>query len=407
VATPRRTTDPVERAISAIRSQGTSPSGLASAPGRVNLIGEHVDHRGGVVLPFAIDRRIAVAAAPAIDGRTRIIAADLGRAWSCDGPPPSRRIDAGPDAFANHVLGMIASLPNPSSSTLPPLVIAIAGDLPIGAGMSSSAALEVATGLAVSQALELETPDVASLAVAARRAEHEFVGTPCGIMDMLASAAGRAGHVLRIDCDTHATTVLPAPDPHGAVFAVIDSGVRHRLADGGYAARLAALDRVERHMARPLRASTLDEIEALSIDAADRRLARHVVTEMSRVADAETALRMNDPRRLGRLLFDSHVSLRTDFAVSVAEIDAIVTAARERRDAGVFGARMIGGGFGGVVLLLLDRTRSADLLSEIAGEIAPIIGRRPTPIIVEPSDGARLESTDDGDVSYPRGRPVP
>jgi len=394
------------RAGDALRDTcGSLPVGLASAPGRVNLLGEHVDHRGGVVLPFAIDRRVAVAAAISSDGRTRIVADDLGRIWTGDGPPPRSRIDDPDHDFVNHVVGMLASLPALAAVDLPPLSIAIAGDLPIGAGVSSSAALEVATGLAVSQALGFDPPDVRTLAHAARRAEHDFVGTPCGIMDMLASAAGCAGRILRIDCETLSISTLPAPDPTRAVFAILDSGVRHRLADGGYAARLAALDRVERLIDRPLRDASLDELDAADLDPADRARARHVVTEVARVRDAEAALRDGDLDRLGRLLFEGHASLRDDFAVSVSEIDAIVDAARDRRGDGVLGARMIGGGFGGVVLLLLDRAAAPRVLRSIVDELGATTGRRPDPVVVAPSDGARIESTDVHGVSYPRGRP--
>jgi galactokinase len=378
---------------------------VASAPGRVNLIGEHVDHRGGVVLPFAIDRRITVAAGVATDGRTRVIASDLGRTWACDGPPPRSPLTDAHHAFANHVIGMLASMPSLPGMDVPPMTIAIAGDLPIGAGVSSSAALEVAVGLAVSQTLGLALPDVTTLAAAARRAEHEFVGTPCGIMDMLTSAAGRPGRALRIDCASLEISTVPAPDSERVVIALIDSGVRHRLSDGGYASRLDALDRVERRIGKPLLSATLDDLQHAGIDPADRRRARHVITEIERVRSAESALRSGDPDRLGDLLFAGHDSLRDDFGVSVPEVNAIVDAARCRRQDGMFGARMVGGGFGGSVLVVADRARSDDLLDAIATSVESVLGDRPTPMVVEPSEGARVESTDGGPVSYPRGLP--
>ncbi len=378
---------------------------LASAPGRVNLIGEHVDHRGGVVLPFAIDRRIVVAAAASRDGRTRVISADLGRAWTGEGPPPRAPLPDPEHAFVNHVIGMLAALPELAETDVPPLTIAIAGDLPIGAGVSSSAALEVAVGLAVSRSLDLDLPDVETLAMAARRAEHDFVGTPCGMMDMLTSAAGRSGCVLRIDCSSLEISTLPAPDPTHVVFGLIDSGVRHRLADGGYASRLAAMDRVEHAIGTPLRTSTVHDLDQAQLDSGDRRCARHVLTEMERVRAAEVALGSGDVERLGSLLFEGHDSLRDDLRVSVPEVDAIVEAARSRRGDGVHGARMIGGGFGGSVLLVLDRDRAADLLESIVAAVGPTTGDGGPPIIVEPADGARFESTRGEPVSYPRGGP--
>jgi galactokinase len=395
-----------EQARAVMKMQtGLDADAVASAPGRVNLIGEHVDHRGGVVLPFAIDRRISVAASVSADGRTRVIASDLGRTWTCDGPPPRSRLTDPEHAFVNHVLGVLASMPSLAAMDVPPVTIAIAGDLPIGAGVSSSAALEVAVGLALSRAFGHGIPDVGTLATAARRAEHDFVGTPCGMMDMLASAAGRPGHVLRIDCATHEITVIPAPDPGRVTFALIDSGVRHRLADGGYASRLAALDRVERTLEKPLRHVTLDDLERASLDPADRRRARHVITECDRVRTTEVALRTGDPDRIGRLLFEAHDSLRDDLEVSVPEVDAIVEAARDRRGEGVLGARIIGGGFGGSVLVMADRGRSTELLDAILAEVLDGGGRPGRPIIVQPSDGARIESTHGEPVSYPRGGP--
>jgi galactokinase len=339
------------------------------------------------------------------DGRTRVIASDLGRTWTCDGPPPRSRLTDPEHAFVNHVLGVLASMPSLAAMDVPPVTIAIAGDLPIGAGVSSSAALEVAVGLAISRAFGHAIPDVETLAIAARRAEHDFVGTPCGMMDMLASASGRAGQVLRIDCATHEISVLPAPDPDRVTLALIDSGVRHRLADGGYATRLAALDRVERTLEKPLRLATLDDLEHPNLNATDRRRAHHVITECARVRAAEVALRDGELDRLGRLLLETHDSLRDEFGVSVPEVDAIVEAARDRRGDGVLGARIVGGGFGGSVLVMMDRGRSTDLLESILTEISEGGGHAGRPIIVEPSDGARLEPTHGEPVSYPRGGP--
>lgn len=387
--------DPILRAVRCFRSRfDADPTVVATAPGRVNLIGEHVDHRGGVVLPFAIDRRVAIAMGRATDDRTTIVADDLDLASSWPGPPPTRPIDDERHAFANHLLGVVDALrPGGDPAVVPPLSITIASDLPPGGGLSSSAAIEVATGLAFTATCNLATPDTLALALAAQKAEHDWVGTPCGMMDMLASAGGRQGRILRIDCTSFEVGDLPAPPSEAFAFVLLDSGVRHRLADGGYASRLASLDRVESIIGRPLRDASPADLELPAIDEVDRRRGRHVITEMARVDAAISALDRLDLETLGDLMFRSHESLRDDFAVSTPELDRLVDAARRHRGSGVLGARMTGGGFGGWVVMLLERSSMAQVLADTSRSFEKGFGRRPDHLEVRPSDGARIEAT--------------
>lgn len=399
--------DPMTRSARCLRDRfDRDPHAIASAPGRVNLIGEHVDHRGGVVLPFAIDRRTAVAVSLAADGRTTIVADDLGIEACWEGGPPTTPVADPAHSFANHVLGVVAALQadHPEDGEVPPLSIAIASDLPVGGGLSSSAALEVAVGIAVSTTLGRPMPDVATLARAAQHAEHVWVGTPCGVMDMLASAAGEAARILRIDCNTLDIAPLPAPPTEDVAIVLLDSGVRHRLADGDYADRLDALDRVETAIGRPLRETTTTILHRTDLDPVDARRARHVVTEMARVDAMIRALGDADLHTVGDLLLAGQASLRDDFGVSTPEIDTLVEAAMRHRDRGVLGARMTGGGFGGWVVLLARRDHLASILEDVSSAFAARFGRIPSVIEVRPSDGARLEATPGRRVSYPRGR---
>ncbi len=395
--------DPMTRVGRCFRDRfSTEPLVVATAPGRVNLLGEHIDHRDGVVLPFAIDRRAAIAVSPATEGRTTIISDDLGLTFECPGPPPGR---PDPDAgFANHLLGVVDGLRSTGRLDFEPrpLSVAIASDLPAGGGLSSSAAIEVATGLAIAAIHDLPTPDVRTLAKVARRAEHDWVGTPCGIMDMLASAGGRAGRILAIDCGSLTLDELPAPSPDDFAFMLLDSGVRHRLADGGYASRLASLERVESVVGTSLKSASLDSLRTDSIDDVDRSRARHVITEMARVEAAVDALTRTDLARLGALMFQGHDSLRDDFGVSTPELDLLVEACRSRRGRGVLGARMTGGGFGGWVVALVERRSMKPVLHEVLDEFESRFDRRPELLEVRPSDGARIEATPGHPLSYPR-----
>jgi galactokinase len=296
----------------------------ARAPGRVNLIGDHTDYNDGFVLPSAIDRECRVTAAPSDE---------LIVHW---------RNDA--DALSLRIVEAV-------SAELGVAELTIDSTVPIGAGLSSSAALEV--GVAKALAPELEPRVLAELC---RRAETAATGVPCGIMDQLASALGVAGHALLIDCRSLEVTPVPLPDDVGVI--VVDSGLPRTLAGSAYAERRAACEAIAAHLGlAALRDATLDQV-------ADEPRARHVVTENERVLAAADALRANDLEALGRLMLESHASLRDDYEVSTPELDALVA---QLVAAGCAGARLTGAGFGGCVVGVAPAGEADRIAREVSG----------------------------------------
>ena len=387
--------DPIEnasdRAAELFRRRFGDDPAVAHAPGRVNLIGEHVDYLDGIVLPMAIDRRAAVAIAPSRDGATTITAADLSLEYRADGPPSSSPEKSTDLRFANHVLGVIAA----SGGVDVPLSILVTSDVPPGAGVSSSAAIEVATGAALAACMGREHPDPLRLALDARQAEHDFVGTPCGIMDMLVSAAAEPGAALRIDCRDLGFRSIPLPHEDRLGFMLVDSGVTHRLSDGGYADRRAACERVVATLGHSLRDAEIEDLDRPDIDPVDRRRAKHVIEEIRRVDAAIDALLADDPDALGSILLEGHSSLRDLFEVSVPELDTIVESAASLLGDGCFGARMTGGGFGGSAIVLHEPDRLESVRDRIESDFSDRFGRRPESMIVRTSRGVLVK---------PRGR---
>jgi galactokinase len=306
------------------------------APGRVNLIGDHTDHTGGLVLPLAIDLGTMVSGTRGgevvelrspIEPEPAIVALDV-----------SDPAAASP-GWARYVAGVVAELrPSVGFSG------SVATTLPVGAGLSSSAALEVAVALALGG----DGPPL-DLAKLCQRAEQRASGVPCGIMDQLTSAAGVDGHALRIDCTS--LDVEPVPIPDDLEVVVVDSGQRRELATSAYAERAAACQQAQA-LIGPLRDATLDAVERLS-DEVVRRRARHVVTENVRVEQLDAALATADRPSMADAMAASHRSLRDDFEVSTAVLDELV--ARLGSIDGVIGARLTGAGFGGCVVALAER----------------------------------------------------
>jgi galactokinase len=370
----RRSTD---RLVEAFRARaGRDPEGVWFAPGRVNLIGEHTDYADGFVLPVAIDRGVLVAAAPREDGRLRC--------WSLQDPQPADlRLEAiAPgkvEGWAAYPAGVAWALGKGAQG----VDLVVDGDVPAGAGLSSSAALECATALALADlwgsAGRLGPVELAALA---RRAEVEVVGMPCGVMDQMISMLGQSGQALFLDTRTMATEQLPLGlEAAGLRLVVIDTRATHRLVEGAYAERRASVEAAARMLGVPaLRDATPELVEAsAALGDPGRRRARHVVTENARVLRAVELLREGGLDRLGPLLAASHRSLRDDFEVSCPELDAAVDAAVA---SGALGARMTGAGFGGSALALvpealLDRVTTAVLAAfEVTGfrppEVMPV-----------------------------------
>lgn len=339
------------RACQALRDMfGRAPRFAAVAPGRVNLMGDHTDYVGGLVLPMAIDRWCAaVGAAGTRRGRMRVAAADLGQTLELRTTPPMSPGTLPAGHWGAYVAGIVARFQS-RRAVLPPLDVAVATDVPIGAGLASSAAMEVALAVLLEQACALPL-DPIERARLCQQAEWEFAGVPCGIMDQLTAALGRAGHALLIDCARLAVEFVPLPDPGQAVVVVGDSGVRRSLAEGEYARRRRACEAAARALGGCLHAITEAQVQAAGLPPVQRDAARHVIGENARVRAGADALRAGDVARFGSLMFESHASLCDLMGVSCDALDRLVAAARQV--AGVWGARLTGAGFGGCIVALV------------------------------------------------------
>ena len=359
-------------------SFGRAPAAVSSAPGRVNLIGEHVDYHGGHVLPVATGQRTAVAVGP---GAGRLLAVSESAALVRGAWPPVTRGD-----WSDYLAG-VAAFAHPREAPLSGgLAAAVASDVPTGAGLSSSAALEVATAFAL-EAWAGRTPAAKALAELAWRAETEFVGMPCGRMDQLASALAPDGAALLIDCRSLATTAVPV----GVELVVAASGEAHQLRDSAYQERRRegddALERLRRvfpslEMLVDLPPARLAEAVQHLPSPLDRRV-RHVVNENQRAMLAARALEAGDHATFGLLVNQSHDSLRDLYECSTPRLDAIVAAAR--RTPGVLGARLVGAGWGGSVLIVVPQGAGERVATQMAQDRALNL---PRVEVVKPGVGA-------------------
>jgi galactokinase len=347
---------------------------VARAPGRVNLIGDHTDYNEGFVLPVAIDLECTVRARARGDDVVHVHSLDLGSSVELsDGDP--RTVEP---EWGRYVAGVVQTLADRGRRPVG-IDAVVSSTVPVGAGLSSSAALEVSVALALCDAAGLELAPL-EIALACQEAERSALGIPSGIMDQLASVSGRAGCALLIDCRSYEVEPIPIPDELALV--VVHSGVARALAGSAYAERRAACERVAESLGlRALRDATPDQV-------ADNPRARHVVSENERVLQAAGALRAGDVAALGPLLDASHASLRDDYEVSTPELDALVNALR---DAGALGARLTGAGFGGCVIALADRSRAAGIAAEATARYRDETRLEPTTWICRAVDGARME----------------
>jgi galactokinase len=316
---------------------------LFAAPGRINIIGEHTDYSEGLVMPAAIDRRCVVAMAR--NGSDTIRALALGRHQEAEIAPDFVRSGS----WADYVSGVRQSLRD-AGIEVPGCDLVIHGNVPEGAGVSSSAALEVSTMLAMLACAGVTAGPV-DIALWAQSAEAKYIGVPCGVMDQFISANGVAGHALVLDC--RSLTYERAPIPPNVAFLLIDSTVRHRLVDGGYAARRADCETAAEVLGlRVLRDASHAMLDKCGLSERQMRRARHVISENERVVVTALALAAGDLTKVGRLMNESHASLRDDFDVTCRETNILAGIASET--SGVYGARQMGGGFGGAVLALVD-----------------------------------------------------
>jgi len=381
--TGRRLADTVRRMdISEIKRRfadkvGRPAAGLVRAPGRVNLIGEHTDYNDGFVLPIAIERETVAAFAPRED-RTVCVASlqqdGLDATIDLDSP-----IEPGEPKWANYPKGVTAGLVA-RGEALVGCDILFNSTVPIGGGLSSSASLELATAKALLAAAGVTVDDY-ELALICQKAEHDYAGTPCGIMDQAISVMGQAGRALLLDCRDGAVRQVKFDDPDIAVL-VADTQVKHDLTDGGYAARrdqcYAAAAKLGVKMLRDADAATVAAAgDRGTLSGKELMRARHVVGEIQRTLEAVTAMEEGDYATFGRLMYASHASLRDDYEVSCEELDAIVEIARGCE--GVYGARMTGGGFGGCAIVLARAASAEAIASAISDGYAERYGR-PCPV---------------------------
>lgn len=387
---------------------GSKPSAVAFAPGRVNLIGDHIDYCGGCVLPVALPLGCWVAIGPdAGAAQLQALALDLGAAHHIDSGDPLHpdRLTSAPKWF-RYVAGAFqltrAVIADHGGPVIDGACLALHSTVPLGSGLSSSAALEVSVATAV-EALTRHTLDPLAKARLCQRAEHDYADVPCGLMDQAASVAGRAGHALLIDC--HRQTIEPTalPAPSKAAFWLIDTRVRHDNTGGAYANRRAACAAAERVLGiHPLSHARQADLERnrSALTPPELAAARHVITEHQRVLNFVAALRAVNLKHAGDLMFESHQSLAQTYRVSCPEADALVD--ELRNVPGVYGARMTGAGFGGWVVALADSSADPEAIARCAAPnlidgIDPTDGVEPTSRLlptrclrVIPSGGARI-----------------
>jgi galactokinase len=367
---------------------GRAPTVFVRAPGRVNLIGEHLDYNDGPVLPLAIEPQIVFAAAPNPSDRIRLWSSAFGEGCEISLAQPLAR---GEPVWSNYVRGVLAGW-RLAGRTLSGFDAVIVADLPAGGGLSSSAALEV--GLAtLLEALNGVPLEPAEKALLCQRAEHEFAGLPCGFMDQFACVFGREGHLLLLDCRTRETALIPwqADDLE---FLIIDTQVKHDLATSAYAERRrsceAAACRLRVPSLRDWPASRLQEAQS-RLDALTFRRVRHVVTEIERTFAAASAIRAAHWPELGRLMLASHTSLRDDYEVSCAELDEVVRLATASGETGgVIGCRMTGGGFGGSAIALVRRAELAEVQERLQSGYARRFPRGVKFIVTRAAAGASV-----------------
>ena len=367
------------------------PERHAAAPGRVNLIGEHTDYTGGFVLPMANDFETVATIAPR-DGRViELVSENFGESVTLD---LERFPEHGHGHWSDYPAGVIAEL-RQRKLPLEGFRLSLRGDVPLGAGLSSSASVEVATAVAVLENLGTTLPP-AEIAMLCRAAENDFVGGSCGIMDQFVITNGRAGHALLLDCRSLEFELLPMPD--SVKIVICNSMVKHTVAHGEYGNRneevmagQAAIRRMRPEIVE-LRDATLEDLEACrgEMTPESYHRCRHIITENARVLRARAALQDHDLRAFGELMREAHISFRDDFAASCMEVDTLVEIANGLP--GCFGARITGGGFGGCTVNVVAADHAERFRDALVAEYQHRLGIAADCYISRASDGALARS---------------
>ena len=374
---------------------GRPPRWIVAAPGRVNIIGEHTDYNGGFVLPMAIERYAVMAAdISAAQGIISVCDAQFKETAAIDVSTP---VIKGSPKWSNYIRGVIAGFQN-RGVKIPALDVAMISTVPLGGGLSSSAALEVCTATLI-EAATGSVIDPVEKALLAQKAEHEFAGVPCGIMDQFISVMGRESHLLLLDCRSRKTELVPMDDPTVALLIVNTNVVEARSLSGGGIHRppplksrceAAAWKIFER---RPLRDATVEMLERTKGKMSEvvHRRARHVIGEIARTVRAAKGIRASDWIGAGKLMYASHASLRDDYEVSCKELDAVVEiAGKIGVKGGIYGCRMTGGGFGGCAVALLKTENVEAITGKIAADYKTKAGIEATIFVSRPASGATV-----------------
>ena len=362
---------------------GSPPALVVRAPGRVNLIGEHTDYNDGFVLPMAIDRAILIALRPC-EGLNVV-------AYSVDFPEVAEfalgELSQTRSGWAEYLKGVAHALQE-AGHCLQGWEGVVGGDVPMGAGLSSSAALELATARAFAEVSGIEW-DPPAMALLGQKAENQWVGVNCGIMDQMISATGRDGHAVLIDC--RSLELKPVPLPPETAVVVLDTSTRRGLVDSAYNERRSQCESAAAHFGiKALRDVSLEEFEQRcgELDEVTRRRARHVVSEDERTLEAVAAMGRGDAQTMGRLMNESHDSLRDDFEVSSEELNVMAECAQGLD--GCYGARMTGAGFGGCAVALIQEGAAEAFVSEISSAYHERSGHTPSIYVCKATDGAGI-----------------
>ncbi|MEO8043595.1 MAG: galactokinase [Spartobacteria bacterium] len=360
---------------------GTAPTFVVRAPGRVNLIGEHTDYNEGFVLPLAIDRATWIALRPRHDDLVRLHSIEQKETTEFD----LTSLEKGPASWSEYPRGVAWALREAGYDLCGWEGISTC-DVPMGAGLSSSASFELAVARAFAAVADFAW-DAQEMALLCQKAENQWVGVNCGIMDQMISSIGEEDHAVLIDCRDLSTEAVPLPT--GAAVVVMDTSTRRGLVGSAYNERRRQCEAAAEFFGvKALRDVSLEDFELRSagLDKVVRRRARHVITENDRTQRAAAAMKTGDAGLLGQLINQSHASMRDDFEISNAQLDTMVALARET--AGCFGARLTGGGFGGCALALVDGAATPAFIAEVSQRYAEVTGLTPNLYLCRAANGA-------------------